>query len=100
MSPLRVTVFFGLTALVLGLSNLHALGWVNRAFAPSPRVRRALQLVVFGALAGMVLGRAFDMAMTNAPVTWLLAVSGTVELAVLMSIALLLPADAVRLVAM
>jgi len=99
MSPVRVAVFFGLTAIVLGLLNLHALAWVNRAFAPSRRVRRALQVSLFAALAGMVLGRVIDSALTDAPVTWLLAVSGTVELAVLMSVALLLPADAVRLFA-
>ncbi len=90
--------FFLATGLVLGLVNRHAFSWFTRAFAPSPSVRRFVFWLLVTSLGGMVLGRVIDALWSDAPIGWLLFFSGTVQLAVLMGVALLLPIDLVRLV--
>lgn len=99
MSRPSFVVFFLATGLVLGLVNRHAFSWITRAFAPTPRVRRWVGWILVSSLAGMVLGRMLDWVWSGAPIGWLLFLSGTVQLAVLMGVVLLLPADLVRLVA-
>jgi predicted MPP superfamily phosphohydrolase len=98
MSKLGFIVFFLLMALVLGLVNRHAFRWLTRAFGLSERARRVVLGVMVGSLAGMVVGRLAGGVFSGAPVTWLLLLSGTVQLAVLMAVALLLPVDLLRLV--
>jgi predicted MPP superfamily phosphohydrolase len=99
MSRPSFLIFFLTTGVLLGLINRHAFVWITRAFAPSRSVRRWIFGVLVSSLAAMVLGRMIDWVWSAAPVGWLLAASGTVQLAVLMGVALLLPFDAVRLVA-
>jgi len=99
MSRPSFVMFFLATGLVLGLVNRHAFSWITRAFAPSPSVRRWIFWVMVSSLGGMVLGRVIDRVWSDAPIGWLLFFSGTVQLAVLMGVALLVPADLVRLVA-
>jgi predicted MPP superfamily phosphohydrolase len=99
MSRPSFLIFFLSTGVVLGLVNRHAFDWITRAFAPSRSVRRWIFWVLVSSLGGMVLGRMLEWVWSAAPIGWLLFASGTVQLAVLMGVALLLPVDAVRLVA-
>jgi predicted MPP superfamily phosphohydrolase len=99
MSQSGFVLFFLLMSAVLGLVNLHALGWMTRAFALSTRVRRWVGWVLVASLAGMMLGRVIGSVWKDAPLRVLLGFSGTVQLAVLMAVGLLLPADLLRLVA-
>lgn len=98
MNQLGFAVFFLVLSAVLVLLNRHALAWITRAFAPSPLARRALIALLASSLAAMMLGRVFDWVWTEAPVKWLLVYGGTVQLAVLMAVILLLPVDLGRLV--
>jgi hypothetical protein len=99
MSRPSFLIFFLSTGVVLGLVNRHAFAWITRAFAPSRSVRRWIFWVLVSSLGAMVLGRMLDWVWSAAPIGWLLFASGTVQLAVLMGVALLLPVDAMRLVA-
>jgi predicted MPP superfamily phosphohydrolase len=99
MNQLGFLVFFLVMSAVLGFLNWHALGWLSRAFGFSARVRRVVWWVFVGSIVGMALGRFIGWAWQDAPVRLLLGVSGTIQLAVLMSVVLLLPVDLGRLVA-
>jgi len=99
MSQPGFVLFFLLMSVALGLVNLHALGWMTRAFALSARVRRWMGGVLVASLAGMMLGRLLGSVWKDAPLRVLLGFSGTVQLAVLMAVGLLLPVDLLRLVA-
>jgi predicted MPP superfamily phosphohydrolase len=93
---LGFAVFFVVLGSVLYLVNRHVLGWATRAFSLSPRARRAVSWVLGFALLGMLGGRLLSWVAASPLVTALVAVSSTFELAVLISFALLLPADLVR----
>lgn len=92
-------MFFLTLALFLGFLNLHALNWITRSFSLSVRVRRTIGCGLAGSLLGLVLGRTLGSALPDPAVSWLLACSGTVQLSVLIGVALLVPADVVRLIA-
>jgi predicted MPP superfamily phosphohydrolase len=98
MSQVGFLLFFVVMSTLLGLINWHALNWLARAFGFSERVRRAVWWVFVASLAGMMLGRVIGWAWSDAPVRLLLGVSGTIQLAILMSVGLLLPVDVARLV--
>jgi uncharacterized protein len=97
MSQVGFLLFFVVMSALLGLINWHALNWLGRAFGFSERVRRVVWGVFIASLLGMMLGRVIGWAWSDAPVRLLLGVSGTIQLAVLMSVALLLPVDVARL---
>jgi predicted MPP superfamily phosphohydrolase len=84
---------------LLYLVNRYALHWATRAFGLSVGVRRALTWLLSLAVVGMFAGRLLSFVAPGAAVPVIVAVSSTIELAVLLSVALLLPADGLRLVA-
>lgn len=92
---------FAIFLVVLGsglyLVNRHVLRWATRAFSLSDRARRAVAWALAFGLIGMLGGRLLSWIAAGPLVTTLVAVSSTLELAVLISFALLLPADLVRL---
>jgi len=90
-------VFFVLLGSVLYFVNRHVFGWASRAFSLSPLARRVLAGVLAFALLGMLGGRMLSWVVTGPALKALVAVSSTIELGVLLSFALLLPADLVRL---
>jgi predicted MPP superfamily phosphohydrolase len=94
---LGFVVFFVVLGSLLYLVNRHVLRWATRAFSLSGRARRALAWVLAFGLLGMLGGRLLSWVVAGPLVTTLVAVSSTLELAVLLSFALLLPADLVRL---
>lgn len=92
-------VFFAVLGGVLFLVNRHVLRWAVRAFEPAPRVRQVLVGVLALALAGMLGGRLLSFVVPGPVLTAIIAVASTVELAVMISFVLLLPADLARLAA-
>ena len=84
---------------LLYLVNRHALRWATRAFGLSVGVRRALTWLFSLAVVGMFAGRLLSFVAPGAAVPVIVAISSTIELAVLLSVALLLPVDGLRLVA-
>jgi hypothetical protein len=91
---------FALFLLVLAgflyLANRRVFVWATRAFALPARPRRWLKWFLAMALVGMFAGRFLSWAVSHPLVTILVAISSTVELAVLISFALLLPLDFAR----
>lgn len=92
--PRFVVFFLGMTA-IFGVINLLALRRAKKAFQLERRGTIALGVLLFGSLAGTLLGRAarlgFDI--DFGPVV---PVSGIVQLAMLLTVALLAPLDLVR----
>src|SRR5690242_8716448 len=74
--------------------NLQVLRWARRGLGLTPRWQGVLKAVLWASLAGMVLGRLAGRFWPNAGVTSVIAVSSTVELAVIISGLLLLMVDA------
>jgi predicted MPP superfamily phosphohydrolase len=93
MSSLWFPVFFVLTALVIWAINAHALRWLSRVARLGPRVRRAAALLLFGSLAVTVLGRIIDWTWPDAPLRMPLTIASITQLAVIVSVLLLLPVD-------
>jgi uncharacterized protein len=98
MSSVSFALFFVLMALVIWGINVRALRWLTAAFELSPRVRRAISIALYGSLVGMLLTRFIDWIWFDAPVRLPLAIASIAQLAVMVSVALLLPLDLVLLV--
>jgi predicted MPP superfamily phosphohydrolase len=86
-------LFFVLLLGVLAASNHSVLRWANRAFSIPLRGQRALAAVLWVSLGIMTLGRWLDRVGSNALIRALLLGAYVVELAVLISAALLLFVD-------
>jgi predicted MPP superfamily phosphohydrolase len=83
---------------LLYLVNRYALRWATRAFGLSVGVRRALTWLLSLTVLGMFAGRLLSFVAPGAAAPVIVAVSSTIELAILISVALLLPVDGLRLV--
>jgi uncharacterized protein len=88
-------VFFCLTLSVIGAANYYAYRWAGRAFQLSRRSRVALGWVLGLSLGGMVVGRFLDRLGPSIPIRPLSYVSNTVQLAVVISVVLLLVVELV-----
>jgi predicted MPP superfamily phosphohydrolase len=97
MSAARFLVFLVLLLAVLGGINLQVFRWARNGFALGVRAQRGLKAVLWLSLAGMVLGRVAGRYWPGTVTTFVVAVSSTVELAVIISGIFLLLADAGRL---
>jgi predicted MPP superfamily phosphohydrolase len=86
-------VFFLVMLGVLGWVNQQAYRWATRAFSISPRGKRVLSGVLIASLAGMVLGRVVDRFAPGQASQLVLFSASVVQLAVLISVALLLVVD-------
>ena len=93
MSAARLLVFVVLLLVVLGGINVQVFRWARKAFGLRPGAERALQLVLGGAIAGMVLGRVAGRFWSGAGLKFVIASASTLELAVVISGSLLLVAD-------
>lgn len=96
MSAARVLVFVVLMVVVLGGFNATVFRWARNAFRLGPGAQRALKLVLFSSIAGMVLGRVAGRVGLGDWARAIVAVTSTVQLAVIISGVLLLVADALR----
>jgi predicted MPP superfamily phosphohydrolase len=96
---LGFALFFIVLGLVLYALNRYVWRWASDTFALSPRVRRGLGIALGVSLLAMMAGRMLSRAWPSAPLKWMVAVSSSIELAVIISGVLLLVVDAVRLVA-
>jgi predicted MPP superfamily phosphohydrolase len=97
MSAARFLVFLVLLLAVLGGINLQVFRWARNGFGLGVRAQRGLKAVLWLSLAGMVLGRVAGRYWPGTVTTFVVAVSSTVELAVIISGIFLLLADAGRL---
>jgi predicted MPP superfamily phosphohydrolase len=86
-------VFFLTMLAVLGWVNHRAYRWATRAFAFSPGGRRVLAGVLIASLAGMTLGRVLDRLAPGQASRVVLLSASVVQLAVLISVVLLLVVD-------
>lgn len=87
-------LFFLVMLVVLGWVNLRAYRWATRAFSLSPRVERVLAVVLVASLIGMTLGRVLDRFAAGPVSQAILFSASVVQLAVLISVVLLLVVDA------
>jgi predicted MPP superfamily phosphohydrolase len=92
-------LFFVVMLTVLAGINLRAYRWATRVFALSPRARRVLAGVLWASVIGMALGRVLDRLAPGLPSRFVLFSSSVVQLAVVISFALLLLVDLGILVA-
>ena len=90
---LSFAVFVLVLFLVLAAVNIQAFRWATRAFSLSRRSQRVLGVVLGAALVSMTFGRMLDRAFSNAATRALIFVSSVIELAVLISVILLLAVD-------
>jgi predicted MPP superfamily phosphohydrolase len=97
MSAARFLVFLVLLLGVLGGINLQVFRWARNGFRLGTQAQRGLKAVLWLSLAGMVLGRVAGRYWPGTATTFVVAVSSTVELAVIISGIFLLLADAGRL---
>jgi predicted MPP superfamily phosphohydrolase len=95
---LGFALFFIVLGLILYALNRYVWRWASDTFALSPRVRRGLAVALAVSLVAMMAGRMLSRAWPSAPLKWVVAVSSSIELAVIISGVLLLLVDAVRLV--
>ncbi len=86
-------VFFLVMLVVLGWVNHRAYRWATRAFSFSPRGKRVLSGVLIASLAGMTLGRVLDRFAAGRVSQLVLVSASVVQLAVLISVVLLLFVD-------
>jgi predicted MPP superfamily phosphohydrolase len=96
---LGFVVFTVVLGLLLYALNRHVWRKLSEAFALSPRARRALAYGLGGSLLAMMLGRMVSRLLPITPVKWIVAISSSIELAVIITGVLLLVADGVRLLA-
>jgi predicted MPP superfamily phosphohydrolase len=95
MSAARILVFVVLMVAVLGGFNAHVFRWARNAFGLGRGAQRALKVVLVASIAGMVLGRLAGRVGLGSWVASIVAVTSTVQLAVIISGVLLLVADGV-----
>lgn len=94
MSVAGFVLFAVVMVAVLAAINTHVFRWARNAFALDERGRRALKILLFASVAGMVLGRVAGRFWLSPVVSATVAVASTVQLAVIISGILLLLADA------
>ncbi len=88
---MRFVVFFAVLGLLLGGLNWYLARWLTEAFGLSTKARRRLRWALVASLCCFILGRWLARAV---PAAWVFVTAGsTVELIVLITIALLLPVD-------
>jgi uncharacterized protein len=97
VSVAGILLFLALLVIVLGAINLHVFRWARNAFALGRTSQRWLMALLVAAPVGMILGRVAGRLWPGPAVTSVIAVSSSVELAVIISCALLLLIDAARL---
>jgi uncharacterized protein len=97
MSVARFVVFAVLMLAVLAGINALVFRWARNAFGLGPRAQRLLKALLWLSVAGTVLGRVAGRFWPGAWVTGMIAVSSTVQLAVIISGALLLVAELISL---
>lgn len=90
-----VLAFLVINALLAAI-NLRAYRWLSQAFRPSHRVRRMIAIGLAGSLLVAATGRFVGRATPDFPIAWPLLVALTIQLTVLVSVALLSLVDAVR----
>ena len=95
MSVARILVFVVLMLAALGSLNAFVFRWARNAFGLGASAGRVLQGVLAVSLAGMVLGRLAGRVGFGAWVPGMIAVTSTVQLAVVISGALLLVAEVI-----
>lgn len=95
MSAARIIVFVVFMVVVLGGLNATVFRWARNAFRLGVGAQRALQGVLVASVLGMVLGRVAGRVSSGAWVGSLVAVTSTLQLAVIISAILLLVADGV-----
>jgi predicted MPP superfamily phosphohydrolase len=93
MSAARIIVFVIFMVVVLGGLNATVFRWARKAFRLSVGAQRALQGLLVASVLGMVLGRVAGRVSSGAWVGSLVAVTSTLQLAVVISAILLLVAD-------
>lgn len=91
-------MFFVLLLAALGAINLNVFRWARNAFGLQQRGQRALKVLLWGSVAGMVLGRVAGRFWPGAFASGVIAVGSTVQLAVIISCAFLLVADVALLI--
>jgi predicted MPP superfamily phosphohydrolase len=96
---LGFVVFTVVLGLLLYALNRYVWRKLSEAFALSPRARRALAFGLGGSLLAMMLGRMVSRLLPITPVKWIVAISSSIELAVIITGVFLLVADGVRLLA-
>lgn len=97
MSRVFFPLFFLVVVAVVWAINAHALRWATKAFSLSERARRVLAGVLYGSLAVTFLARLVDWALPDAPIRVPMTIASIVQLAVVVSVALLLVVDGVQL---
>jgi uncharacterized protein len=97
---MRFVVFFVVLFTLLGGINWYAYRRATQAFAFSTVARRTLASIFAVSILGMLFGRIADRVWAEAPVGPLLAVSSTLQLAILLSFVFLVLTDGARLVAL
>jgi uncharacterized protein len=83
-------LFFTLTLAVIGALNYYAYRWTGRAFNLPRRGRLTFAAVLGLSLAGMALGRVLDAVAPSTAARMVVMVSSVTQLAVIISVALLL----------
>jgi uncharacterized protein len=97
MSAARLLLFVALMTVMLGGINLQVFRWVRNSWQLSRRVTIGIKWVLILAPVGMIAGRLAGRFWPSGGIGTLVAVSSTVELAVVITGILLLAADGVRL---
>jgi len=90
MRWLPFALFLLILNTVLLAMNVYAYRWAAQTFALSPAARRALKCVLGAGFAGVALGRLIEQLGFGTPVGVFLAATLTLELGVLLSVAILL----------
>jgi predicted MPP superfamily phosphohydrolase len=88
-------VFFTLTLAVIGALNYYAYRWAGRAFPLPRRARLAIGWLLGLSLGGMAVGRFLEAVAPSAATRALVLVSSVTQLAVVISVALLLVVELV-----
>lgn len=96
---LGFVVFLVVLGVLLYALNRFVWRSLADAFGLSPRARRALAIVLGGSLISMMLGRVLARAVPFPPLKWIVAISSSIELAVVITGVLLLLAAGLRLLA-
>lgn len=90
-------VFIVVLGLLLYALNRYVWRSLANAFALSPRARRALAVGLGASLVAMMLGRVLSRIVPVTPIKWIVAISSSIELAVIISGVFLLLLDGARL---